>query len=171
MRVFFPQLSLTLTSPLLLAPLVLALATLAACGSKIAGSDAGVSADEEALAGERGEDARFTWTTDVVIDRKTGLAWQRRVDEARVSWDDAHARCRALEVGGEAAGTWRVPTRDELLTILDGDTEHPALGGKIDWYWSSTRSENVESAAWVVGIARYTNTHAFETQSPVRCVR
>ena len=148
-------------------------AALGGCSSKPSGSDAGAAADEEALVSERGEDERFTWTSASVIDRTTGLIWQRRVDDVRRSFPEAEAFCRSFDAASfhDGRGAWRVPTRAELLTILDGDAEHPALGGKIDWYWSSTRSENITTAAWVVGIARYTNTHAFETQGPVRCVR
>ena len=141
---------------------------LAGCSaSPPAGRDAGAATDEAPPVGERGTDERFTWTAETVLDRTSGLTWQRHVDEARRSFRDADASCLALA----PAGAWRMPTRDELLTILGSDAEPPVLGGAVDWYWSSTRSENVEGAAWVVGIARYTNTHAFETEGPVRCVR
>jgi hypothetical protein len=152
---------------IILPPFLAALSlAFAACSSTAAVSDAGPGANsDEQTASERGEDARFTWTPETVLDRTTGLTWQRRVGDMRRTWTEADAVCVAL---GES---WRLPTRDELLTILGGDAEPPAFGGTGDWYWSSTRSENVADAAWVVGIARYTNTHGLETQGLVRCVR
>ena len=102
-----------------------------------------------------------------MIDHESGLTWQRQIDEGHHTWIEAGERCAQLS----PAGAWRLPTRVELLTILSEDAEPAVLGDNAGWYWSATRSENAADAAWAVGIARYTNAHAVDTEGLVRCVR
>lgn len=148
--------------------LAIAFGALVGCSSKVAaGSDAGTKMSASELSAE-GRDERFAWTQHKVVDAHTNLAWQRTADEARFSFAEAKAYCAELSIDG---GGFRLPTKDELLTILDGDAEPAPFAGRVDWYWSSTTSDNVDSAAWVVGIASYTNTNALETKSAVRCVK
>ena len=53
-----------------------------------------------------------------VRDKQTGLVWQDTPDNAHktFTWRDAKRYCAALRVG---ALSWRLPTQDELLSIID----------------------------------------------------
>jgi len=53
-----------------------------------------------------------------VKDNVTGLLWQKAVDMTtqKLAWDAAKSYCAALTLAGH---TWRLPTRIELLSIVD----------------------------------------------------
>lgn len=65
-----------------------------------------------------GEDA-------VVVDRNTGLMWQR-AHNARANYATAWAACDALELGGY--GDWRLPSIKELFSIADFSGTQDAAG-------------------------------------------
>ena len=51
-----------------------------------------------------------------VRDNRTGLTWQRDIGTVSYSFGQAEGVCSAL---GTAGGGWRLPTRKELLTLVD----------------------------------------------------
>jgi hypothetical protein len=60
-----------------------------------------------------------------ILDRETGLVWARMVAPNRVApselamtWRDADRACRELVVGNR--GGWRLPTIQELQSLVDG---------------------------------------------------
>jgi len=106
------------------------------------------------------------------------------------SWLEAKIFCGALNLAGRS--DWRLPTRIELLSILDLDFEHyyPAInstafrgtpGGQVDqhWdegaFWTSSTSAADPSKAWQVvftGLYRVGSfTQAKTGGQYVRCVR
>ena len=55
---------------------------------------------------------------DVILDRNTGLQWQRRFStDSYSSWTEAYIYCDKLTYG--TYSDWRLPTPQELLTTLD----------------------------------------------------
>ncbi len=90
-----------------------------------------------------------------VTDRRTGLMWSRDEIVAKCTTHaKAEQACKALRVGG--FDDWRLPTRAELLTLVD-DTRHaPAIdinafpSCKSDWYWTSTIAAWSSDYAWIV---------------------
>jgi hypothetical protein len=69
-----------------------------------------------------------TSTKAVVVDKVTGLTWQRDVlfDLAHTYLiDEVDAVCENLELAGYT--DWRLPSRQELLTIIDFTVALPAL--------------------------------------------
>jgi hypothetical protein len=50
-----------------------------------------------------------------VLNNKTKLNWQRAISTSRYDWDGARTYCAGLNLGGTG---WRVPTRNELVTII-----------------------------------------------------
>ena len=69
-----------------------------------------------------------------VLDKETGLVWQRSADRNRdgvindldrAPWLFALAACRGSEVGNRKG--WRLPTIDELSSLVDPSTNSPAL--------------------------------------------
>ena len=67
--------------------------------------------------------------------------------------------CQNVEIGGEK--DWRLPTRDELITLLDTSQSGPALPegnpftnvlvnvGNCD-YWTCSECEGDSKSAWMV---------------------
>ncbi len=78
---------------------------------------------------------------ETVIDRATGLVWQRRSVAGALSWTDALAYCDGLSLGGHR--DWRVPNAKELHSIVDY-SRIPAisplfgLSDRLAYLWSST---------------------------------
>lgn len=61
---------------------------------------------------------------DLVIDPRTGLAWQRTVGTtAPVTWTDALLACQQAKTGGRTG--WRLPTKRELEALVDVRTTVP----------------------------------------------
>lgn len=89
---------------------------------------------------------RFTARTlpdgsGIVDDPLTGLQWaQAETDE--LDWDEADAACRACRLGG--CDDWRMPTREELQTILDLSRHEPCLPSVFtshgEWVWTATQT-------------------------------
>jgi len=102
---------------------------------------------------------------EAVRDKQTGLIWARDTEilETAVPWQEAMDLCQNIEIGGQKG--WRLPTRDELITLLDTSQSRPALPeghpftkmreiqyggrGEID-YWTSTEYESNSNNAWEV---------------------
>jgi hypothetical protein len=67
---------------------------------------------------------RYSFPTDgVVLDNRTKLTWQRKL-EGMYTQPDAATYCANLKL---AQGGWRLPTRAELLTIVDPTRYSPAV--------------------------------------------
>jgi len=100
---------------------------------------------------------RFKRSDDglVVTDRKTGLEWSAATLPGRHNHADATKACTDLVLGDRTG--WRLPTCDELLTLVDRTRHEPAIDvaafpdTRSDWYWTSTPwSPSPESYAWFV---------------------
>jgi serine/threonine-protein kinase len=59
-----------------------------------------------------------------VLDRSTGLRWEREGSRYPLTWEHAHAHVDRLNKNAFAGRTdWRLPTVDELTTLFTGRTE------------------------------------------------
>ncbi len=117
-----------------------------------------------------------------VCDGRTGLLWLKDAGcqalgptgEGRGTFKDANAAAAALLSGrcgladGSKPGDWRLPTREEWLTLLNPLFKNPAIGnadGTGKWrpgdafmnvrsagYWSSTSDPEASSYAWGAGL-------------------
>lgn len=115
--------------------------------------------DGELQTGAPWPEPRFTVTGEVVRDRLTGLAWARRADPGGepVTWQEALDRVSAWnDEHGTAQLVWRLPTINELASLVDCDAHSPALPaghpfiGLQDGYWSATTSFFECDWAWVL---------------------
>jgi hypothetical protein len=125
-----------------------------------------------------------------VTDNNTGLIWQKG-NAARVNWYMAsgtyHAAwnptslgvCASLNLGG--ATDWRLPTKKELMSIVDFAL-HPLLAPMInttyfadtfaDFYWTSTLCAYNPDFAWHVHFADGDDSEGSKlSELYVRCVR
>jgi len=92
---------------------------------------------------------------DVVFDKETGLVWERNPAPAKTTWDAAIVQAYAKTVAGRKG--WRIPTIEELLSLVDPartnptlPANHPFLNVKLDdFYWSCTLGmSSLPTFAW-----------------------
>ena len=112
----------------------------------------------------------------VVIDRVTGLVWERAVDSGMYTWAEATSRCACLTLGGHQ--DWRLPTRMELVSIVDFTRDSPAIdpdafpGTPPQWFWTSSRRAEDPALAWYIYFETgFTNFVEQDQRYWVRCVR
>jgi hypothetical protein len=91
---------------------------------------------------------------EAVLDRETGLVWERSPSTIQRNWLNAQDSCPSREVGGRLG--WRLPTVQELASLADRTQSDPTLpaGHPFDvqssFYWSATPSAAHSGDAWVV---------------------
>ena len=77
-----------------------------------------------------------------VTDKSTGLMWQQKdYGETAATREDVSLYCKKLELAGYK--DWRLPTCEELLSIVDTTKSNPAINiiyfpdTKATYYWAS----------------------------------
>jgi hypothetical protein len=101
---------------------------------------------------------RFTQTHGgvlTVIDSTTGLEWIAKPLAGEFEHQKAIDACAALDFAGHK--DWRLPTRAELLTLVDITRHEPAIDTesfpdfpKRGWFWTSDLCAWSSAAAWLV---------------------
>jgi Protein of unknown function (DUF1566) len=86
------------------------------------------------------------FNTEAVLDKETGLVWERSPNKNVVAWPNARLMCAQKGVGGR--GGWRLPTFNELASLVDPaitdptiprlPAGHPFLDVQAASYWSAT---------------------------------
>ncbi|MGB9103494.1 MAG: DUF1566 domain-containing protein, partial [Terriglobales bacterium] len=97
-----------------------------------------------------------TTEDDVVLDKETGLVWERSpASDKQESWDAAIVYSYSKSVAARKG--WRLPAIEELLSLVDPNQSiptlpagHPFLNVQTDYfYWSSTLGESfLPTFAW-----------------------
>jgi len=114
---------------------------------------------------------------EAVLDKETGLVWQRDTDDFQRSCSNACSYCYQLSLGGRKG--WRLPTVEELASLVDPSQVNPALpeghlftNVKLSDYWSSTTYASNPDGAWYVGFVAGGVYITNKTEDNyVRCVR
>ncbi|NDY57732.1 DUF1566 domain-containing protein [Desulfovibrio sulfodismutans] len=131
-----------------------------------------------------GQDANYThsplsYTNNgdgTVTDRVTGLIWQQVDDGTQRTWGQSVTYCQDLELGGQT--DWRLPSRWELLSIVDAGRFNPALNpafsctDNTNSYWANTDYLGYLFYGWYV-FAYYGDSGGASKggEQNVRCVR
>jgi len=117
-----------------------------------------------------------TRTSGVVLDRVTGLTWQRSPAGKLLTFADAKRNCDELTLAGY--DDWRLPSRIELASILDLTRTQPAINVAAfpntpsDWFWTSSAAAGEPQSAWYVYFYfGYPKTDLISNQFSLRCVR
>src|SRR5262245_52363792 len=99
-----------------------------------------------------------TFSNAAVLDLETGLVWERSPDPGTRTWSVASRFCVDRAVGNRTRKGWRLPTVQELLTLVDPTRPgpslpvgHPFLNVEADFYWSATTFGENPALAWGAG--------------------
>jgi len=113
---------------------------------------------------------------ETVVDTATGLEWQAVPFAESMKHADAVKACAELRLGGH--DDWRLPTRAELLTLVDDTRCSPAIDADAfpdtpsTWFWTSTPYAGDDSYAWVVYFdGGYSDVYYRDGYLRVRAVR
>jgi len=103
------------------------------------------------------------FNNDAVLDRETGLVWERAPSTNRFSWGVASGQCMIKRLGNRMG--WRLPSIQELGSLIDpsspggAEPQLPAgnpftLAGPNrvlpSAYWSSTTDAQTPTQAWTM---------------------
>jgi len=103
--------------------------------------------------------SRFTCVMGgaAVRDNETGLVWEQSPSTSGFTWEGAQGQCNQLGVGNRKG--WRLPTIQELASLVDPTQSNPALPAghpfsnvqsSFPFYWSATTLATQAILAWGV---------------------
>jgi hypothetical protein len=100
------------------------------------------------------------WNSAAVLDRETGLVWERSPAFGATDWQLANLQCHALGTAGTRPSTrlgWRLPSVEELLSLVDPTQSNPALPLGHPFqdiqntaYWTASNFERTTDVAYAV---------------------
>lgn len=112
-----------------------------------------------------------------VLDKETGRVWEQSPSTSAGNWFNALSHCYQLEVGGRKG--WRLPTIEELASLVDTSQSSPALPAGHPFsnvqssdYWSATTFAT--SSSFALGVDFFDGDVGFDDKSDsffVWCVR
>lgn len=120
-------------------------------------------------------------TDDVVLDKETGLVWERDAYSENTNWFEANVYCYLKNLGGRKG--WRLPAVEELATLIDETQDSPKLpsghpfvlvpsGGDETSLWTATTVAGVPDNGWRVHFDSGELRHAAKTaEYKAWCVR
>jgi len=102
------------------------------------------------------------WENEAVLDRETGLVWERTPDTLPQSWAGAKLACLNRTVSNRRG--WRLPSVVELISLVDSSVitgatlppGHPfveiqsSVGIPSSFYWSATTEAQLSTSAFRV---------------------
>ncbi len=116
-------------------------------------------------------------TGNIVKDERNSIYWQD-TQVSKVSsedWDDAVLYCDKLVL--HSMDKWRLPTFEELLSIVDYSRSDPAIHPFFTSvtegsYWTSTDFSPTTSRAWTIDFRAGKTYYSYKTTNhAVRCVK
>lgn len=121
--------------------------------------------------------ANETNKSSVVTDKIHTIYWQDNLSSQKSSedWDDAVEYCDKLVLN--SIDKWRLPTFNELLSIVDYTRVNPAINPIFDYvnegtYWTSRDFSASRSRAWTIDFRTGKTYYSYKTTNhSVRCVK
>ena len=104
-----------------------------------------------------------------VLDTTTGLEWTAdAISTSSMDWEDAKKAVADAKVAGHT--DWRLPTIQELLSLVDYERRDPAINTdfftcKSSYYWTSTSVASSSGFAWLV---HFHDGHSYWASSATR---
>ncbi len=123
-------------------------------------------------------DERFVvvMNNEAILDRETGLVWERNTGNDLHDWSGTFWHCYLLGIGGRMG--WRLPTVAELRTLTDRTESpslpvgHPFTNAWDENYWTSTPDvDNAGNAGIVNFLNGYIGYRDKNQKYRVRAVR
>ena len=106
---------------------------------------------------------------EALLDKETGLVWAKDANiGGGMMWDSAMVYCQNLSIGSRKG--WRLPTVEELASLVDPaqsspalPSGHPFINVQSSAYWSANASAFSATSAWGVymdsgSVINYTKT-------------
>jgi hypothetical protein len=97
----------------------------------------------------------MAFTNEAVLDKETGLVWERAPQATTHTWSNARFQCAGRTTGGRKG--WRLPSVHELASLVDPANTNPALPAGHPFtnvqstrYWSATTIAGNALDAWFV---------------------
>jgi hypothetical protein len=117
---------------------------------------------------------RFAVNGGTVFDTVTQLLWQQTASDPPVAFVDASRQCATLLLADKT--DWRLPTLQELHTLVDERRADPALDPAFpasqEMNWSDTEDASGIGAHWGMDFATGITVTRVDTDlGSVRCVR
>jgi hypothetical protein len=99
------------------------------------------------------------WNSEAVLDRETGLVWERTPNRPDLFWASSVSSCTIKSTGGRLG--WRLPTIHELLSLtIPNSLGDPVLPSghpfelAASQFWSATTYDLSSELAWNLDLAR-----------------
>jgi len=112
---------------------------------------------------------------ETLLDRRTGLVWQRVSTPEVSTWQGALALCASLSIDG--ANGFRLPSIKELVSLGHGEEDAPTSAATSfpdgeGRFWSSTPVAAAPAEAWLLdGLTGRVDHQPTMLKARVRCVR
>ena len=121
-------------------------------------------------------DRNVSTNATTVTVTETGLMWERNPSATEVSHAAATSYCAGLSLGGFT--DWRLPSRNELVSIVDVTRATPAIDSTvfgyptaINYWWTST-IDVFTSRPWFLAFRETGYTYSDPiSMAGARCVR
>ena len=100
------------------------------------------------------------FNNEAVLDKETGLVWEKAPSTTFVPWLMATKRCANAEVSGRKG--WHLPTIEQLASLVDTTATgaltlpagHPFTNVQSYDYWSASNVASVTTSAWIVNFGQ-----------------
>jgi hypothetical protein len=95
-----------------------------------------------------------TFNDDAVLDKETGLVWEKSPESTTVTWNEARTTCVNRTIGGQKG--WRLPSPAEMRSLVGPAVDapgpnlppgHPFLNVQSTSYWTVVPQANLPSYA------------------------
>ena len=97
------------------------------------------------------------WASEAVLDRETGLVWEKSPAKDSLDWGAAQEHCLNRTAAGRKG--WRIPSVHELASLVDPSIAHPGptlrdghpfTNVQATRYWGAPPNAQYDAPPWFV---------------------